>query len=83
MGKREEKIAYPCACTSISRSLGVQIRVCVDVRSSLMMIWLTGVSKADLTVPGLGRAERQSLLLLLPRPSWLFLMRQADRELSH
>lgn len=36
------------------------------------MIWLTGVSRADLTVPGLARAERQSPLLLLPRPSWLF-----------
>ena len=47
------------------------------------MIWLTGVSRADLTVPGLGRAERHSPLLLLPRPGWLFLMRQADRELSH
>lgn len=47
------------------------------------MIWLTGVSRADLTVPQLGRAERQSPLLLLPRPNWLFLMRQADRELSH
>ncbi len=58
--------------TCVSWSLGVRISVCVDVRSSQMMIWLTGVSRADLTVPGLGRAERQSPLLLLPRPSWLF-----------
>lgn len=36
------------------------------------MIWLTGVSRADLTVPELGRAEHQSPLLLLPGPSWLF-----------
>lgn len=55
----------------------------VDVRSSQMMIWLTSVSRADVTVPGLGRAERHPPLLLLPRPGWLFLMRKADGELSH
>lgn len=57
-------------CTRISWSLGVGISVCSDVRSSQMMIWLTGVSRADLTDPGSGRAE--SPLLLLPRLGWLF-----------
>ncbi|KAF6718832.1 hypothetical protein FQA47_007296, partial [Oryzias melastigma] len=33
---------------------GVQISVCANVTSSRMMIWLTGVSRADLTVPELG-----------------------------
>lgn len=59
-------------CVCVCWSMGVRINVCVDVRSSHMMIWLTGVSRADLTVPGLERAERQSPLLLFPRPSWLF-----------
>lgn len=40
------------------------------VRSSQMMIRVTGVSRANLTVPGLGRAE--SPLLLLARLGWLF-----------
>lgn len=35
----------------------MQISACVDVRSSQMMIWLTGVSRADLTVPGFGESR--------------------------
>lgn len=76
-----KKIAYPCV-RQYMHQLEFQACGSVDVRSSQMMIWLTGVSRADLTVPRLRRAERQSPLLLLPRPSWLFLMRQEDRELS-
>lgn len=78
-----EQSAHQCETGCFSRALGVHISVCVDVRSSPMIIWLTGVSRADLTAPGLGRAECQSPLPLLPRPRWLFLMRQADREVSH
>lgn len=37
-----------------------RVAVCVDVRSRHMMIRLTGVSRADLTVPGLQNAHRLS-----------------------
>ena len=47
-------------------SLGEGITVYMDVRSNQMMIWLTGVSRAHLTVPGSGRAETP--LLLITRP---------------
>lgn len=56
--KDVKKILQICVCLYVSACLGVRITVCVDVRSSQMMIWLTGVSRADLRVPRLDRAER-------------------------
>lgn len=45
---------YICLC--ISATLRVCGSVCVDVRSSQMMIQLTGVSRAYLTVPRVGES---------------------------
>lgn len=48
-----EKIHMP---VYFSYTQGMWISVCVDVRSSQMMIQLTGVSRAYLTVPRVGES---------------------------
>lgn len=53
LGKREKKMHMP---VYFSYTQGMWISACVDVRSSEMMIQLTGVSRADLTVPRVGES---------------------------
>lgn len=80
LGRGRKK--YICLC--ISATLGVCGSVYVWMLDQVRW-WSSWLVLAELIsqFPGLERAERQSPLLPLPRPSWLFLMRQVDWELSH
>lgn len=53
LGKREKKIHMP---VYLCYTQGMWISLCADVRSSQMMIQLTGVSRAYLTVPRVGES---------------------------